>query len=197
MRLLFFITAFFFISCSKSYEVEESKAIEDISNEYLSRNDLSKIMNPPSFEGSPDSKKININSLDLRVYISDALMPISQVKEDDEWMFVDNNFNSSDSIIFYNLVNSEKFKELSYKEFDKTKLKLSRPYSQYQKYPMKLREDEEYTILKFSRVCFDDKRQNGIVVINYSKGFESGSMSGFQGALLIKKINDKWTYVSK
>ena len=195
MRPLVFIIVFFFVSCSNSYETEEFKAIEDISNDYLSRNDLSKILNPPSLGDSAKPKTINIDSLDLKVYFSDALMPISQVKEDDEWMFVDNNFSESDSLIFYNIANSGKFKELSYKEFDKTKLKFVRPYRQYEKFPLKLKEDEEYAILKFSRVCFDDKKENGIVVLNYSKGFESGSMSGFQGALLIKKRDNKWIYI--
>src|SRR4051812_4036865 len=116
LRSLVFIVVFFIVSCSNSYENEELKAIEDISNDYLSRNDLSKIVNPPPFADSAKPKTINIDSLDLKVYFSDALMPISQVKEDDEWMFAETHFSASDSLVFYNIANSEKFKELSYKE---------------------------------------------------------------------------------
>lgn len=194
IRLIFYILSFCFLSCNNSYETEESKAIEDISNDYLNRKDLSKTLNPPTLYDGKNIITITIDSLGFRIYFSDTLMSLSQVKQDAEHLFVGNNFNTSDSLIFYGLLNSEKFRELSYREFDKTKLKLIKPYIQLQRFPLNLKGG--YKTLKFSRVCFDEKKQNGIVVIDYSTVFESFPMTGFHEVLLIKKKNNKWTYIS-
>ncbi len=36
--------------------------------------------------------KPNLDSLNIKVYLSDALLPIAQEKEDNSWMFKNNNF---------------------------------------------------------------------------------------------------------
>ena len=59
------------------------------------------------------------------------------------------------------------FKNLKYSEINKSKIKLIKPYRQFEKSQIKVSADEEYKILKFSRVCFDEKRENGIVVVEY------------------------------
>ncbi|MBC7845320.1 MAG: hypothetical protein H7Y10_02370 [Flavobacterium sp.] len=183
-------------SCNDAYEKEELKAIEDVANDYLKTNDL--ILNPTKFFDDQIINKPNIDTLDIQIYFSDALLPISQVKEDNEWMFIDNNFKkASDSITFYSIVNSQKFKDLKFKEFEKSKLKLEKPYRQFKSSQTKFKSDEEYRILNFSRVCFDDKRENGIVVIEYLVGYESGTSSGYHNSLLITKKNGKWTYVRR
>lgn len=58
--------------------------------------------------------------------------------------------------------------------------------------------------MKFSRICFDKKMQNGVVVIDYSNDVKTdessqivSSASGFNGALLIRKVNNKWVIVNK
>jgi len=112
-------------------------------------------------------------------------------------MFNDNYFGTEDSSIFHGIVASKRFNQLEYKEFDKTKINLIKPYRQFEKSQEKVETDEEYTLLNFSRVCFDDKRENGIIVIEYRKGFSHGSMSGYNMALLIKKIDDKWAYIPR
>lgn len=185
------------ISCNDSYEKEELKAIEDITNDYLKRNDLDKILNPPKFSDDQIVIKPNIDTLNIKVYLSDALLPISQIKEDNEWMFKNNSFSASDSIKFYGIRDSKTFKKLEYIEINKSKIKLIKPYRQFEKSQIKVSADEEYKILKFSRVCFDEKRENGIVVVEYLVGYESGTMSGFHGALLIKKVNNQWTFVGR
>ena len=154
-------------------------------------------MNPPKFRDEDIVIKPNIDTMNIKVYISDALMPISQIKEDNEWMFKDNNFSIGDSIKFYEIRNSQMFGKLKYAEIDKSKIKLIKPYEQFRKSQIKVYADEEYKILKFSRVCFDQKKENGIVVIEYLVGFESGMSSGYNGALLIKKINNEWKFVEK
>ena len=71
------------------------------------------------------------------------------------------------------------------------------PLKQFAKSQEKKKTDEVYTILKFSRVCFDDKKENGVIVIDYQRGYESGSMSGYHGVLLIKKQNGKWVHIPR
>lgn len=183
-------------SCKDDYEQEELKAIEDVANDYLKTNDL--LLNPTKFFDDQIIVRPNIDNLDIKVYFSDDLLPISQVKEDNEWMFTDNNFKkASDSITFFSILNSQKFKDLKFREFAKSKLKLERPYTQFKSSQTKFTADEEYRVLNFSRVCFDDKRENGIVVIEYLVGYESGTSSGYHNSLLIKKKNGKWTYVRR
>ncbi|TCN55607.1 hypothetical protein D0809_16255 [Flavobacterium circumlabens] len=187
-----FIILFFF-GCQKSYEKEEVKAIEDITNDYLKKNHLDKYyLNPPDFFGKP-TPKANIDKLDFKVYLSDALMPINQIREDNKWMFKNNDFIKSDSIIFYGIMNSKKFKDLEYREYDKSKIKLIKPYKQFNE---DAKPEDDYSKILFSRVCFDEKMENGIVVINYLIGNESGYTNGYNMALLIKKKNNKWSYVS-
>jgi hypothetical protein len=198
MRKIFVLLMFTILltSCKDDYEQEELKAIEDVANDYLKTNDL--LLNPTKFFDDQVIAKPNIDSLDIKVYFSDALLPISQVKEDNEWMFTDNDFKkASDSISFFSILNSQTFKDLKFREFEKSKLKLKRPYTQFKSSQTKFTADEEYRVLNFSRVCFDDKRENGIVVIEYLVGFESGTSSGYHNSLLIKKKNGKWTYVRR
>ena len=198
MRKIFVLLMFTILltSCKDDYEQEELKAIEDVANDYLKTNDL--LLNPTKFFDDQIIVRPNIDTLDIKVYFSDALLPISQVKEDNEWMFTDNNFKkASDSITFFSILNSQKFKDLKFREFAKSKLKLERPYTQFKLSQTKFTADEEYRVLNFSRVCFDDKRENGIVVIEYLVGYESGTSSGYHNSLLIKKKNGKWTYVRR
>ena len=72
--LVIFISISLF-SCNK-YEEEELKAIQDISNNYLDKNDLQKMLNPPNFSDEIEIEKPDINKLNLKVYISDELRPI-------------------------------------------------------------------------------------------------------------------------
>ncbi|CAD0009750.1 hypothetical protein [Flavobacterium salmonis] len=198
MRKIFVLFMFTILltSCKDDYEQEELKAIEDVANDYLKTNDL--LLNPTKFFDDQIIVRPNIDNLDIKVYFSDDLLPISQVKEDNEWMFTDNNFKkASDSITFFSILNSQKFKDLKFREFAKSKLKLERPYTQFKSSQTKFTADEEYRVLNFSRVCFDDKRENGIVVIEYLVGYESGTSSGYHNSLLIKKKNGKWTYVRR
>jgi len=182
-------------SCEDSYETEELKAIEDISNDFLIKKDLDKLLNVPDLIDHIKVYKPNVDSLDIKVYLSDALVPIAQEKEDNLWMFKNNGFSKSDSIVFYGIVNSSRFKELGYRDFDKKKIKLKKPYSQSEISEVKIVADQEYKILKFSRVCFDAGKQNGIVVIELLTGLEYGTQSGFNGSILIKKKNNKWVCV--
>lgn len=192
ITLIFIIVTFF--SCQKAYEKEEVKAIEEITNDYLKKNHLDKYyLNPKDFFGKPTTKA-SIDTLDFKLYLSDALMPISQIREDNKWMFKNNDFNKSDSIIFYGIMDSKKFKELEYREYDKSKIKLIKPYKQFNE---DIKPNDDYSKILFSRVCFDEKMENGIVVIDYLIGNESGYTNGYNMALLIKKKNNKWSYVSR
>jgi|TARA_B110000093_G_C12788131_1_gene333482 hypothetical protein len=190
------------ISCDSNYEKEEFKAIEDITYNYLVKNHLNKIKEEPYLNYENDieevyEKPLNLDTLDLKVYLSDALLPISQVKEDNDWMFNDNYFRTKDSAIFYSIVNSKEFKNLKYREFKKNKIKFIKPYRQFEKSNEKLEENEEYSLLSFSRVCFDEKRENGVVVIEYRNGNKGYTSYGNHMAFLIKKTGEKWEYIPR
>ena len=80
-------------------------------------------------------------------------------------------------------------------QFNKSKLTLIKPFSQFKKSQEKIGTDKVYTILNFSRVCFDEKKENGIVVVEYSEGSDGYTMFGYHGAFLIKKKGETWNYV--
>lgn len=190
------------ISCDDKYQNEEFKAIEEITNNYLVKNHLNKTIEKPRIPSENEIEEVyerplNVDTLDLKVYLSDALLPISQIKEDNEWMFDDNYFGTKDSLIFHSIVNSTEFKNLKYREFEKNKIQFIKPYRQFEKSKEKLEENEEYSLLSFSRVCFDGKRENGIVVIEYRNGNKGFTSYGNHMAFLIKKINEKWEYVPR
>lgn len=203
MRLTtFFLIFFTLISCKSSYENEELKAIEDISNEFLKENDLNIILNPPPSPNGNPSWVPNLDSLDIKVVFSDELVSINDYKKSDTSMFKNNDFTKADSIIFNQIINSKKFEELEKKSFNKNNLKLAKPYRQVEKKEIKL--EEGFPSMKFSRICFDKKMQNGVVVIDYSNDVKTdessqivSSASGFNGALLIRKVNNKWAIVNK
>jgi hypothetical protein len=195
--LVIIIVEISFVSCAnRSYETEEFTAIQDIANYFLQENLLTE-----EERIELDEEVIKwmpfIDSLNSRIYFSDALMPISQIKQDNEWMFNNEYFGTSDSAIFYGIVNSKQFDKLAYREFDKSKIELIKPLKQFNRSQEEIMSDEEYTIFNFSRVCFDDKRETGVLVVNYGKGFKSGTRNGFHRAFLIKKENEKWIYIPK
>lgn len=195
------------LGCS-SYEKEEFKAIEDITNDYLKKNHLKEILNPDlnppppgcySYDSSEyqEAKAPNIDSLDLKVYISDALMPIAQIKEDNEWMFRSNRYNKIDSIKYNEILNSNTFIKLKYREFNKRNIRFIKPYRYFDKYKESEVLLDTYSIFNFSRICFDSKRKYGIVVIDYKTGYENGTGSGYFMSYLIKKIEGKWTIIER
>ena len=194
---------FIFIICLQScnrnseYEAEELKALEEVSSDFLFKKDFNIRMNPPELIVKGKITETIADSSAIRVFISDALLPINQEKEDNLWMFKDNNFSKTDSIMFYQISNSKKFKELGYREFDKQKINLKKPYIQSEYSEIKKYADKPYKILKFSRICFDINKENGIVVIEMLEGSEYGTMNGYNGAILIKKKNNRWHYVQK
>ena len=190
------IVVLFLAACkNRGYYKEEVKAIQDIANDYLQKNLLDEVVT--IFDGEVIKFTPFIDSLSSRVYFSDALLPISQIKKDDEWMFNGNYSGTPDSAIFYGIINSKRFFELKYREFDKSKIELIKPFTQIAKSQEKKETDGVNTTLQFSRVCFDDKRENGVMVIEYLRGYGSDSMYGYNGALLIKKQNGKWTYIHR
>ena len=191
-----------------SYEKEEFKAIKSITNEYLKNNHLKEILNPDfnppppgyySYDSSEYQKPRvpNIDSLDLKVYISDALLPIAQIKEDNEWMFRSNRYNKTDSIKYNEILISNTFKKLKYREFNKRNIEFIKPYRYFDRSKESMALVDIYSIFNFSRICFDSKREYGIIVIDYETGYENGTGSGYFMSYLIQKIDDKWTLIER
>jgi len=187
------IFGLFFVTCSsKNYENEELIAIQDIANIFLQET----LIPEELVYISEDSILIFpfSDSLNSRVFFSDGLFPISQVKKDYGWMFKESNLGTVDSALFYSIVNSKRFNELKFRNFDKTKIELLKPFKQFDRTQERIITGERYSIFNFSRICFDTKREIGVVVLGYTKGYENGTATGFRGPLLIKKQNGKWVY---
>ena len=198
-KILVIITVgLLFATCTNnsSYEKEEFIVIQDITNNFLQEILLTEEVRV-IFDGEVMKYEPFNDTLHSRVYFSDALLPISQVKKDFGWMFKDSYLGSNDSAIFYGIINSKQFYELKYRNFDKTKIELKKPLKQFNRSQERIITGERYAIFNFSRVCFDAKRENGVVVIEYTKGYENGTATGYRNALLIKKQNGKWVYIKK
>jgi hypothetical protein len=181
----------------RDYKAEEFKAIEDITNEYLYRKHLPEILNPYHSPDEPEPQKPNIDSLDLKVYISDALMPINQVKEDDNWLFTDTLKLKTNDSIFHALENSGNFKNLNYREIDKRAIKLKKPYRQIYNPDSVADENDSYLRFHFSRICFDENYKYGILYLEYLYGYQNGYGTGQVTVLLIMKQNGNWTIIEK
>ncbi|WP_457617673.1 hypothetical protein [Lutibacter sp.] len=185
-KIYYIIFTLLIFSCNRSYEREEIKVIIDFTNSYLKKEHLQKLENYELI--CSENKKLD--SFNLNIYISDYLLPISKIREDEKWMF-DDNYSGKDSIIFRNILNSKKFNELTYREFDKNQIKLIEPYKQIIEYkPL-----DDYIRIRFSRVCFDKKRENAIVLIEYNFHCDKFNVSGFERPYLLRKIKNKWNYI--
>jgi hypothetical protein len=195
-KITLLILASVIIGCNASYQEEEFNAIQDVLNEYLEREYLNKTLYPNRNFPDNSVERIDIDTLDLKVYLSDALMPVSQIREDEAGMFQYLHMDSENSKLFNEILNSELFNKLSYREVKKENFKLIKPYRQVDDSQVLLEEGEKYNILRFSRICFDKNKENGIVVIDEHIGQNGMKIQGYYMPLLIKKVGNKWTYIS-
>jgi hypothetical protein len=178
------------------YRELEFEALEDLTNQYLRQVHLSHLKDYENMMSEINNEKPPVfNFKDLPVYISDALVPIAQIEEDEKWMFEDRYKDNKNKQLFQKIINSKQFKTLFYREFNKSDMILDEPFKQVYETPPNLKKDQEYVILNFSRVCFDKKREKGVVVIHYTHGYDNGKNSGNHGVYMIEKKVDGWIYI--
>jgi hypothetical protein len=192
-KIIILLISLTIFGCKNSYEKEEFNAIQSILNNYLK---LEYLENKP-FAENDNIKSDKVYNTKIKVYISDALIPISQIKEDEYWMFTNNFRFAENKNAFNEIINSTKFKKLRYREIKKKQIELINPYEQSENSRVVLKNEEKYNILSFSRVCFDYQMENGIVVINESIGRKGGKIQGNHKVLLIKKVDGKWVYIKE
>lgn len=205
MRITIFIFLFLLLvgSHDNRNEKMELQAILDIADDCLKIERLkqNQIITPPPPEN--DDIQIDLDSAIkekqeiFKVFISDALLPISQVKEDNQSMFdkiYEDPFLDS---IFNSIVVSKNFKRLKYREFEKSKLKLFKPYQQFSDRRKEVQNNEEYIILSFSRICFSQDYRYGVVVIDYQNGWPNCTGGGFHRPYLIEKKNNEWKIIEE
>ena len=175
-----------------NYEETELEVLQEITNIFL--NDIhfkhiaEGLIMDAEFNGEPKPTIDSLrNNLVLQVYISDGLPPISQEYKDETWMFEDNYTDSNLTNRFYSIINSKKFSEIGYRKIDRTKLKLDKLYIHTKSSQPELKKDEEYAILKFSRICFDSNFETGVIAIDYRHGVDGGTSGGYHMAFLIEK----------
>ncbi|MDF9798580.1 hypothetical protein OKW21_003843 [Catalinimonas alkaloidigena] len=172
----------------------EEQVLNDVLNAFLVKYQI-------DFTNVPLPESINVlksritnDTTNLGVYVSDALLPVAQLKEDNKWMFFGELSNNPK---FKEIVNSRRFENLFYREFYKNRLQILEPYVQLLESNHRIKSDKQYSILSFSRVCFDEEMENALLVIHYERGFETGSMSGYYGAILVEKRKGNWEIVER
>ncbi|WP_296618864.1 hypothetical protein [Marivirga sp.] len=194
---LFFILLIIACDSSKSYNSEEEKAIEGVINSFITHYIEKKNRIPRHSKIDSALMQRGFKPEEIKVYISDALLPISQIFEDNKWMNSKVYQNEGLNAQFSDLYNSKTFYQLEYREFTKGKINLNTPLKQCYNCTDKITADEQYSMISFSRICFNEEKNMGLVVIHYGVGFEASSMSGHHGPFLIKKQNDSWSIIPK
>ena len=202
--LLLLLMILVFTNCSNTYENEELLAIQDVMNEYLVSQDLNDNLNPPPppppFDVKNDRpviKKINIDSLNLKVYVSSGLIPISQIKEDDSWLFTVSLQNKFYDSIYNSIIGSKKFNELGFKKINKKQIKFVKPYYQIFDKENEVGKNENYVMFKLSRVCFNSKHSYGVIFMEFERGTDSYYGTGELKVFLIQKQNNKWKLIKR
>ncbi len=199
--ILLFLILLLFGCTDNRYDKLEFQAIQDIANDYLKIKDLNqrRIKPPPPIEN--DDIQFTADTIEkqdtYKVFVSDALLPISQVKEDNQWMFDGIYENPILDSIANSIIYSKNFKKLKYREFNKSRLKFVKPYRQFVDRKKEVRNNEEYIILSFSRVCFSADYKYGLVVIDYEHGWPNGTGGGFNRPYLIEKKNNEWKVIDE
>ncbi|WP_075603794.1 hypothetical protein [Saccharicrinis aurantiacus] len=198
---LLLLTLILFGCTDNRYLKIEVAAIQDISNDYIKIKHRRKWLKPPPPSTDNDEIQIDFETSEdqdeYKVFLSDALIPISQVKEDNQWMFDKLYETPKFDSIFNSITNSERFGKLGYKEYEKKNVTFNEPYQQFVDRKKEVGQYEEYLILGFSRVCFNEDYTYGLVVIDYKYGWPNGTGGGFHRPYLIKIENDKWKVIEE
>ncbi|GAB4029733.1 hypothetical protein [Spirosoma jeollabukense] len=179
----------------EKYQDEEFNAIESVVNDYLKIYRLPELLDQRNYPILPLLPKPSIDTIDAKVYLSDALMSLAQTKEEDESTYHPDKANSFD-IVYKNLMASSTFSELGYREFDKKEIILQKPFRQIFRPNRDVKEEEQYSELRLSRICFDDNLNRGMLYLYFSQG-NSGAATSHSTLLLIEKKIDKWVIVDE
>ena len=203
MRTTYLLLLIFILfGCTDNrYHKIEVAAIQDISNDYIKIKHRRKWPKPPPPPTENDEIQIDFETSleqdEYKVFLSDALIPISQVKEDNQWMFDKLYETPKLDSIFNSIIISERFGKLGYREYEKRNVIFNKPYQQFTDRKKEVGHDEEYLIIGFSRICFNKDYTFGLVVIDYKYGWPNGTGGGFHRPYLIKMENDKWKVIDE
>ncbi|WP_019987118.1 hypothetical protein [Rudanella lutea] len=179
----------------EKYKNEEFTAIESVVNEYLKIYRLPELLDQTNYPGLPPLPKPSIDTIDAKVYLSDALMPLAQTKEDDESTYQPDKANSFD-VVYKTLMASSTFSELGYREFEKKAITLQKPFRQIYRPNKDIKEEEQYSEIKLSRVCFNDNLNCGMLYLWFGQGSNYATTS-HTTLVLIEKKKDKWIIVDE
>jgi hypothetical protein len=203
VSIFLFLTLLLFSCTDNRYNESEFQAIQDIANDYLRIKDLNQNRIKPGPPIEDDEIQIihdTIKKQDTyKIFVSDVLLPISQVKEDYRWIFdiIYKNENPHLDSITNSIVDSKNFKKLKYRKFNKSRLEFTKPYRQLVDHKKEIGKDEEYVIISFSRICFSANYKYGLVVIDYEHGWPNGSGFAFNRPYLIEKKNNEWKVIDE
>jgi len=190
-KLLCISLLFFLISSCSNYNHQEISALQDITNEYLNKE------GKRFFLRMYRDKSI-LDTLTIKVYISDVLKSISQAKEDDYWVFDDTLSNRKNDSIFIAIQNSKRFKSLGYLEIRGDDLKLDSKYTLIDNPTLDLnKNDKGYIEFRYSRICFNDNFKYGIVFLKFGTIYNSKGGMGEVKVLFIMKEKNKWKIIEK
>ena len=194
MKKIIIIVFVFLTTFSNAQNInEELKAINDVFPEILKR----------AWPGNPVYEEMNYPFGDLkrelevtdslkkyvhRLYICDTLKSLSKILKDNNEIIKNERF----SLIYLKLIKENNIKSLVDYKFDRNRINNMWIYTQIDSLPQNLKEG--YLYIKFSRVCFNKKKDLGLFYISV---LEHG-LTGFSTLVLIEKYikQDKWMFVN-
>jgi hypothetical protein len=203
MRYLVLIVAFVFCGCGNNYEKEESQAIKDITDEFIIKEHWNEVVDPSFPILGMKLPKPVIDSLDVQVVFCDTLSAFSEISSKKRFVFDNNRYNGADQAILKEIMAQKQFEQLPSREITIKKINLPNHYRNVDRSDLK--DGDFYLNLKFSRVCFDEKMENGLVILDLGMGIHGKSkfkelFQTYKNRIsteltLIKKVNGKWKMV--
>jgi hypothetical protein len=203
MRYLVLIIAFVFFSCGNSYEKEECQAIEDITNDFIIREHWNKTINTSFVVLGKKYPRPVIDSLNFDVVVCDTLSAFSEISSKKRFVFDNNRYNGAEQEMLKKIMRQQQFERLSSRGISVKSTELPKHYRNVER--LDLKDGDFYLNLKFSRICFDETMENGLVIVDMGMGVHGKSKYKFLSEpdknitttelTLIKKVDGKWKMV--
>jgi hypothetical protein len=203
MRYIVLIIVLVFCSCENSYEKEESQAIRDITDAFIIKEHWNEVVDPPFPILGMKLPRAAIDSHEVQVVFCDTLSAFSEISSKKRFVFDNNRYNGADQATLRKIIDQEQFGQLPSRKISIKTVDLPKHFRNVGR--SQLKHGDFYLNLKFSRICFDEKMENGLVVLDMGTGFQGNSklrqlFPTYKERVntqltLIKKVDGKWKMV--
>src|SRR4051812_36140102 len=116
MKYLILIIAFVLCSCASNYENEESKAIEDITNDFLIQEHWNKVLGYTFPNVGEKQRQTLIDSAKFQIVFSDTLWAFSDISSRKRFVFDNNRYNRADQALLRKIIAQKQFERLPSRE---------------------------------------------------------------------------------